>query len=271
MTFTQAVVLAIIEGLTEFLPVSSTGHMIIGSSMMGIAADPFTKLFTVAIQFGAILSVVFMYWQRFIPKGDLPAIVDFYKKLIVAFIPAVIAGFLFKKQIDLLLENILVVGIALFLGGIIFILLDKWFHASEENGSDRVTTDKKAFAIGSFQVLAMIPGVSRSAATIIGGITQGLNKKAAAEFSFFLAVPTMFAATVKDLYDFYKDGGSLTSDQVQLLALGNVVAFVVAMLAIRSFVSFLTKHGFKAFGYYRIIVGLTIIVMYLFGYNLQMI
>jgi undecaprenyl-diphosphatase len=270
MTYFQAAILAIIEGLTEFLPVSSTGHMILGSSVMGIAADPFTKLFTVVIQLGAILSVIFMYWQKFIPRGNRKAIIDFYRKLIIAFIPAVIAGLLFKKQIDLLLENVLVVGIMLFIGGIIFILIDKWFHRSEENGLDHVTSDKKAFAIGSFQVLAMVPGVSRSAATILGGITQGLNKKAAAEFSFFLAVPTMFAATAKDLLDFYKAGNSLTSDQIQLLALGNVIAFVVAMLAIRSFVTYLTKHGFKIFGYYRIVAGLIVIALYFFGYNMEM-
>ncbi len=270
MTFSQAAILAIIEGLTEFLPVSSTGHIIIGSSFMGITSEPFTKLFTVAIQFGAILSVVFMYWQRFIPKGNLPAIIDFYKKLIIAFIPAVIAGLFFKKYIDQLLENVLVVGIALFIGGIIFLLLDKWIQKSDEKGTGQIRSDKKAFTIGSFQILAMVPGVSRSAATIIGGISQGLTKKAAAEFSFFLAVPTMFAATVKDIYDYYKSGEVLTSDQFQLLALGNVVAFVVAMLAIRSFVTFLTRHGFKLFGYYRIVVGLIIIVLYLSGFNLEM-
>lgn len=271
MTLPQAVVLAIIEGLTEFLPVSSTGHMIIGSSVMGIASDEFTKLFTVAIQFGAILSVVFMYWKKFIPKGDITAIVDFYKKLIVAFIPAVIFGLLLKKRIDLLLENVIVVAVALFVGGVIFIFLDKWFHKSEEKGMDRVNSDGSALKIGMFQVLAMIPGVSRSAATIIGGITQGLNKKAAAEFSFFLAVPTMFAATVKDLYDYHKAGFTLDQEQIKLLAIGNVIAFVVALLAIRTFISYLTQHGFKVFGYYRIIAGAAIIILYVMGKNLQMI
>ncbi len=271
MTLPQAVVLAIIEGLTEFLPVSSTGHMIIGSSVMGIASDEFTKLFTVAIQFGAILSVVFMYWKKFIPKGDIQAILDFYKKLIVAFIPAVIFGLLLKKRIDLLLENVIVVAFALLVGGVIFILLDKWFHKSEEKGIDRVNSDGSAFKIGMFQVLAMIPGVSRSAATIIGGITQGLNKKAAAEFSFFLAVPTMFAATIKDLYDYHKAGFTLDQEQIKLLAIGNVIAFVVALLAIRTFISYLTQHGFKIFGYYRIIAGAAILILYAMGKNLQMI
>lgn len=272
MNIFQAIILAIIEGLTEFLPVSSTGHMIIGSSMMGIASQPFTKLFTVAIQLGAIISVVILYWKNFLPKGkNITEVFDFYKKLIVAFIPAVIAGLLFKSYIDQLLENVVVVAVALLAGGIIFLLLDKWFMKSEENGKSKVASDKEALMIGSFQVLAMIPGVSRSAATIIGGLTQGLNKKAAAEFSFFLAVPTMFAATAKDLLDFYKDGGALTSQQLMLLAVGNVVAFIVATLAIKSFISFLTKKGFKIFGYYRIIVGLIILILYSMGYDLKII
>src|SRR4051812_7184144 len=171
MSFIQAVILAIIEGLTEFLPVSSTGHMIIGSSVMGIASDPFTKVFTVIIQFGAILSVVVLYYKRFLGKIDL----QFYKRLLIAFIPAVIAGLLFKKQIDMLLENVLVVAVALLIGGIIFILLDKWFHQAEERGMNELNSDASAFKIGCFQVIAMIPGVSRSAATIIGGLTQRLN------------------------------------------------------------------------------------------------
>ena len=272
MTIFQAIILAIIEGLTEFLPVSSTGHMIIGSSMMGIASDPFTKLFTVSIQFGAILSVVMIYWRKFIPGNNFSETFKFYKRLIIAFIPAVIVGLLLKKQINALLENVVVVAIALLVGGIIFILLDKWFAYAEERGENELKSDKKAFVIGCFQVIAMIPGVSRSAATIIGGLTQKLNKKAAAEFSFFLAVPTMFAATAKDLLDYVQDGGvGLQGNQIMLLVIGNVVAFFVALLAIRSFVSYLTKHGFKIFGYYRIIVGLAILILYGMGYNLQII
>ena len=272
MNLFQAIILAIIEGLTEFLPVSSTGHMIIGSSMMGIASDPFTKLFTVAIQLGAIISVVIIYWKNFLPGGkNNAAVFDFYKKLIIAFVPAVIAGLLFKSYIDQLLENVVVVAIALLVGGVIFLLLDKWIMRSEEKGKSKVTSNKEAFLIGGFQVLAMIPGVSRSAATIIGGLTQGLNKKAAAEFSFFLAVPTMFGATVKDLFDFYKDGETLTNHQFILLAVGNVVAFIVATLAIKSFISFLTKKGFKVFGYYRIAVGLIILILYSMGYDLAVI
>ncbi len=270
MTLFQAIILAIIEGLTEFLPVSSTGHMIIGSSMMGIASQDFTKLFTVAIQFGAILSVVMIYWKRFIPVADKRTF-SFYRKLLIAFIPAVIAGLLFKKIIDQMLENVIIVAVALLVGGIIFLLLDKWFRKSEINGENDLPSDMKAFKIGAFQVIAMIPGVSRSAATIIGGLTQGLNKKAAAEFSFFLAVPTMFAATVKDLFDFYKDGGTLQQQEITLLIVGNIVAFIVAVLAIRSFVAYLTKYGFRIFGYYRILVGLIILGLYAMGYDLSMI
>lgn len=270
MSLFQAIILAIIEGLTEFLPVSSTGHMIIGSSFMGIASLPFTKLFTVAIQFGAILSVVMIYWKRFIPTAEKRTFA-FYRKLLIAFIPAVIAGLLFKKVINQMLENVVIVAIALLVGGVIFLMLDKWFRKSEETGEDQLPSDMKAFKIGAFQVIAMIPGVSRSAATIIGGLTQGLNKKAAAEFSFFLAVPTMFAATVKDLFDFYQDGGVLQQQEIFLLIVGNVVAFIVAVLAIRSFVAFLTKYGFKIFGYYRILVGLIILGLHLMGYNLSMI
>ncbi|HRH65695.1 MAG TPA: undecaprenyl-diphosphate phosphatase [Bacteroidia bacterium] len=269
MNYLQAIILAIIEGLTEFLPVSSTGHMIIGSSIMGIAKDDFTKTFTVAIQFGAILSVVALYWRKFIPvDGDWRKNVFFYFRLLLAFLPAVVFGLLFKKYIDMMLENVIVVAVSLLLGGIIFLLLDKWFAEAEERGSEELESNSKAIKIGMFQVIAMIPGVSRSAATIIGGLTQGLNKKAAAEFSFFLAVPTMFAATVKDLFDFYHEGGGFQGDQIGLLIVGNVVAFFVAMLAIKSFIAYLTKNGFRHFGYYRIIVGGAILLLHFLGYEL---
>jgi undecaprenyl-diphosphatase len=240
--------------------------MIIGSSVMGIASQDFTKVFTVVIQFGAILSVVVIYWKRFLGNIDF----DFYKKLIIAFIPAVIFGVLFKKQIHAMLENVIVVASTLLIGGIIFLLLDKWFHRAEEKGMTELKSDKKAFKIGMFQVIAMIPGVSRSAATIIGGLTQGLNKKAAAEFSFFLAVPTMFAATCKDLYDVYKEGIGLSKHEINLLIIGNIIAFIVAFLAIKGFINYLVKHGFKVFGYYRIIVGLAILILYFCGIELQM-
>lgn len=263
MTYIQAFILAVIEGITEFLPVSSTGHMILGSSIMGIAHDPFTKLFTIAIQLGAILSVVVLYWKQFFQT------LDFYYKIFVAFIPAVIFGVLFNDYIDSLLENVVVVGITLFLGGVLFLFLDKLFN--NDNKTDAPPSYPSAFKIGLFQVIAMIPGVSRSAATIIGGLTQKMTRKAAAEFSFFLAVPTMFAATAKKGYDYYKDGIAFDSHQINLLIVGNIVAFIVAMIAIKSFIGFLTKNGFRMFGYYRIVVGLTILILYFAGYQLSIV
>ncbi len=263
MTFLQAIILAIIEGITEFLPVSSTGHMIIGSTIMGIQQDEFVKLFTVAVQFGTILSVVVLYWKRFFQSFD------FYLKLLAGFIPAVIAGLLFKDQVDALLENVLVVGVMLFLGGIVFLFIDKWTH-SFQHDEERAVTYRKAGIIGIWQCLAMVPGVSRSAATIIGGMTQGLSRRAAAEFSFFLAVPTMAAATAKQIYDYVHDGGRFTTEHFQLFAVGNVVAFVVAIIAIRTFIDFLQQHGFGAFGWYRIAVGGVIIVLHLLHVPMQM-
>jgi undecaprenyl-diphosphatase len=260
MSIFQAVVLAIVEGLTEFLPVSSTGHMIIASSMMGIASNDFVKMFTVAIQLGAILSVIVLYWKKFLQSFQ------FYLTLLVAFIPAAIFGKLFNDQIDALLENALVVGVTLLLGGIVLLFIDKWFANTQTN--DEVTYPK-ALKIGLFQVIAMIPGVSRSAATIIGGLQQKLSRKAAAEFSFFLAVPTMFAATAYKLFKYVKQGGSFGSEEITLLAIGNIVAFVVAMIAIKAFISYLTKYGFKIFGWYRIIVGVIIVILYTMGYNLE--
>jgi undecaprenyl-diphosphatase len=260
MSIFQAVVLAIVEGLTEFLPVSSTGHMIIASSMMGIASNDFVKMFTVAIQLGAILSVIVLYWKKFLQSFQ------FYITLLVAFIPAAIFGKLFNDQIDALLENALVVGVTLLLGGIVLLFIDKWFANTQTN--DEVTYPK-ALKIGLFQVIAMIPGISRSAATIIGGLQQKLSRKAAAEFSFFLAVPTMFAATAYKLFKYVKQGGSFGSEEITLLAIGNIVAFVVAMVAIKAFISYLTKYGFKVFGWYRIIVGTIIVILYAMGYNLE--
>lgn len=267
MSILQSIILAIIEGLTEFLPVSSTGHLIIASSVMGIAEQPFTKAFTIAIQFGAILSVVVLYFERFF---DVKNISKFYLRLFVAFIPAMVLGLLLKKIIEQMLSNVLVVAAALFIGGIIFLFVDNWFRKSENEGAD-FPDNKQAFITGLFQVLAMIfPGTSRSAVTIIGGLVSGLNKRAAAEFSFFLAVPTMFAATCKELYDFYKDGNVFTSHDYTLLIIGNVIAFIVAMLAIKFFINYLVKHGFKLFGYYRIAVGGLILVMHFAGINLVM-
>lgn len=262
MTILQAIILAIIEGITEFLPVSSTGHMIIGSSVMGIASHPFVKVFTVAIQFGAILSVLVLYWRRFLQNFE------FYIKLLVAFLPAAFFGLLFKKHIDRLLEDVVVVAFALIAGGILFLFLDGYFarRARQETSVDDISLPR-ALRIGMFQVVSMIPGVSRSAATIIGGLTQGLSPTTAAEFSFFLAVPTMFAATCKSLWDYIdEEGGSFSGDELLLLAIGNVVAFIVAMIAIRSFIQFLTKNGFKIFGYYRIVVGVIILILWYLGY-----
>lgn len=264
MTTAEAIVLAIVEGLTEFLPVSSTGHMIIASSLMGIAEDPFTKTFTVAIQFGAILSVVVLYYKRFLQS------IEFYKKLIVAFIPAAVIGFLADDFIDALLSNVLVVAFTLLAGGVFLVFIDQWLKGGEGPASEDVTIPK-AFRIGMFQCIAMIPGVSRSAATIIGGLASGLNRKAAAEFSFFLAVPTMFAATIFKVYKFAKAGIGVTPDQINILIIGNLVGFIVAGLAIKSFITFLTKHGFALFGYYRIVVGVLIIVLSVMGVDLKLI
>lgn len=263
MTILQAIILAIIEGITEFLPVSSTGHMIIGSTIMGIQKDDFVKLFTVAVQFGTILSVVVLYWKRFFQSAD------FYLKLLAGFIPALVAGLFFKETLDLLLENVLVVGVMLLIGGIVFLFIDKWTHTAEHERVHTVSY-RKAGMIGLWQCLAMVPGVSRSAATIIGGMTQGLSRRAAAEFSFFLAVPTMAAATVKSIYDYVHDGGQFTTEHFQLFALGNVVAFAVAIVAIRGFIGFLQKHGFGVFGWYRIMVGTVIIVLHLLHVPMQM-
>lgn len=264
MNLIDAIILAVIEGLTEFLPVSSTGHMIIGSSFMGIADKDFTKLFTIVIQLGAILSVVVLYFKRFFKSFN------FYYKLIVAFIPAAIFGFLFSDYIDKLLENPLAVAISLLVGGVILLFVDKWFNKPvylEEEEIDYLT----ALKIGFFQCIAMIPGVSRSGASIVGGMSQKLSRQVAAEFSFFLAVPTMFAATAKKLLDYFKDGNTINSDQIKILAVGNIVAFIVALIAIKSFIGYLNKNGFKLFGYYRIILGLILIILLASGYDLKIV
>ena len=278
MSIWQAIILAIVEGLTEFLPISSTGHMIIASSLMGISELPITKIFTVNIQFGAILSVVVLYWRRFVQGFD------FYLKLLVAFIPAAIFGFAFNKAIDALLESVLVTAIMLLVGGVILLFVDKWFR----NAAKEHISYKNAFIIGLAQCIAMVPGVSRSAASIVGGLAQGINRKAAAEFSFFLAVPTMLAAStyklVTDLlgleisdiikFDLVKIKNSfdvITAADIQLLLIGNFVAFIVAMLAISFFISFLTKYGFKLFGYYRIALGVLLLALLAMGVDLQVI
>ena len=263
MSFLEAIILAIIEGLTEFLPVSSTGHMIIASTFMGNASDSFVKLFTVAIQFGAILSVVLVYFKKFIKS------MNFYLLLMVAFIPTGIIGLALKGYVDALLEEVVVVAISLLVGGIILLFVDKYFAKNETEGTEEVSF-KTAIIIGTLQTIAMIPGVSRSAATIIGGMSQKLTRKAAAEFSFFLAVPTMFAATVKSMWDEKELLIESTNNEWVILLMGNVIAFIVAYFAIKSFISFLNKNGFKAFGYYRIILGGLILILMAAGVNLEM-
>lgn len=254
MNYIQSILLAIIEGITEFLPVSSTGHMIIASSFFGIAQDDFTKLFTIVIQLGAILSVMVLYFKRFFQSFD------FYFKLLVAFIPAVVLGLLFSKRIDALLESPATVAVSLLVGGIILLKVDDWFQSPETEIATEISY-LTAFKIGLFQCLAMVPGVSRSGASIVGGMTQKLSRTSAAEFSFFLAVPTMLGATAKKCYDYYKDGFVLTQDQINFLIIGNVVAFIVALLAIKTFIGFLSKNGFKVFGYYRIAIGIALLII----------
>lgn len=257
MNYIEAIIISIVEGITEFLPVSSTGHMIIAQKLLGIPSDEFVKLFTVNIQFGAILSVIALYWKRFFQTWD------FYYKLFVAFLPAVVFGLALNSYIDDLLGNVIVVAVSLLLGGIVLVFVDKWFN----NVKDEEITYPRAFKIGLFQVIAMIPGVSRSASTIIGGLTQKLSRKTAAEFSFFLAVPTMFGASALELFKTYE---SITVDNLPILIVGNVVSFIVAMIAIKGFITFLTKHGFRVFGYYRIVVGLTILILLAAGVDLNM-
>lgn len=267
MDLIQAIILAIIEGITEYLPVSSTGHMIIASSFMRIAEDDFTKLFTIVIQLGAILSVVVLYWKRFFQSWD------FYFKLLVAFIPAVVLGLLLNDVIDSLLESPITVAISLIIGGVILLKVDDWFKANEVADENNPTAHSEisymtALKIGFFQCLAMIPGTSRSGASIVGGMSQKINRKTAAEFSFFLAVPTMLGATAKKSYDYYKAGFEITSDQVNYLIIGNIVAFVVALFAIKSFIDYLSKKGFRMFGYYRIIFGISLLLIHFFVYKL---
>ena len=281
MSLFETIIIAIVEGLTEFLPVSSTGHMIITQNLLGVESTEFVKAFTFIIQFGAILSVVVLYWKRFFqlnrtPLPDGASAVkrflhkyDFYWKLFVAFIPAAVLGLLFSDAIDAMLESVTVVAVTLILGGIFMLFCDKIFNKGSE---DTPMTEKRAFWIGMFQCISMIPGVSRSMATIVGGMSQKLTRKAAAEFSFFLAVPTMFAATVYKVYKIFKTGGTeMIMDNMTTLVVGNLVAFIVAMLAIKFFISFVSKYGFKAFGWYRIIVGGTILAMLLTGHNLTII
>ncbi len=284
MSIIEAIIIAIVEGLTEFLPISSTGHMIITEAFLGVHGD-FVKLFTVAIQLGAILAVVVLYWKKFMDFGRW----EFYAKLLVGVIPALLLGYLFNDQIEALLESPLTVAISLLLGGIVLLYVDKWFpqptkpspdiFATETTRRELIEADekltyKKSFLIGCWQVLAMVPGVSRSASSIIGGMQQGLTRNFAAEFSFFLAVPTMAAASAYTLF-LKKWSGTeqrgyelllSSSENMTAFIVGNVVAFVVAILAIKFFISYLKKYGFRVFGIYRIIAGIVLLVMIMTGY-----
>ncbi|MFN5937842.1 MAG: undecaprenyl-diphosphate phosphatase [Sphingobacteriales bacterium] len=258
MNTIQAIIIAIIEGLTEFIPISSTGHMAITSAFMGIGDEAFTKLYEVVIQFGAIVSVVVLYWKKFIRLNQF----SFYIKLIIAIIPALIFGGLFKSHIESVLGKPWVIATVMLVGGFILLFVDKWFMNPEIKQEEDIS-NKQAFIIGCYQVLSVIfPGLSRSAATIIGGMQQKLSRPLAAEFSFFLAVPTMMAATVKSLYDVYNDTPEvLNGDYLNILLLGCITAFVVALLAIQFFIGFLQKNGFRVFGIYRIIVGGILLIL----------
>lgn len=286
MTTAEAVILAVVEGITEYLPVSSTGHLIISEALLKMQKNSFTNVYIINIQFGAILSVVFLYWRRFLQSFD------FYLKLFVAFLPAAVIGFLLNKHIDALLSSVVTVAITLILGGVVLIWVDKFFHKQIEEGAavedyedvtviDEFGIEQKksmlkkldiswmqALVIGCFQCIAMIPGVSRSASTIVGGLYQKLNIKHAAEFSFFLAVPTITAAS---LYKVYKHFDDIKGTDLNLLLIGNVISFVVAMIAIKFFISLITRYGLRFFGYYRIAVGVIILILMALGYPLEIV
>lgn len=256
MSIIQAIILAIVEGLTEFLPISSTGHMVLTSAAMGIGNDDFVKLYEVAIQLGAILAVVVLFWKKFFKFFEW----SFYIKLAIAVIPALVFGKLLNDFIDENLGNPIFIAIVMFFGGIVLLFVDKWFN-NPEIFHEKEVNIRKGFFIGCYQVLAIVfPGLSRSAATIIGGMQQKLSRKAAAEFSFFLAVPTMIAATGYKLLSGYQ---LINASTIKLLLIGNIVAFIVAIIAIKTFITFLEKRGFRLFGWYRIVLGALIIALYL--------
>lgn len=274
MTIIESIIIAIVEGLTEFLPVSSTGHMILAEGIMRMQNTEYLRAFTVMIQFGAILSVLALYFRRFLPWGKVEGGnyglqgFNLYLLMLIGCIPAGVLGVLLEDYIDMLLGNVWVVVAMLFIGGLVMIYMDRRF------GSERpsIVTPKKALAIGAFQCLAMIPGVSRSMATIFGGMQQGLTRAQAAEFSFFLAIPTMFGATLLKAYKLYKASGvEIFTDNWQTLLIGNVVAFVVALAAIKLFIGFVTKYGFRVFGYYRIVVAIFFALLMLAGVNIELI
>lgn len=283
MGIIEAIVLAVVEGLTEFLPVSSTGHMIITSSLLGIQDNEFTKVFEVSIQFGAILAVVVLYGRKFFEFRRW----QFYAKLAIGVIPALVLGYLFSDKIDDMLESPTTVAIAMLVGGLILVVIDSLFKKPTIESDDQISFPK-AFIVGIWQTIAMIPGVSRSAASIIGGMSQKFTRNLAAEFSFFLAVPTMLAVSIysifikgweqkdelgkiiKDIHDkpITKTGYEMiraTEQNTVSFIAGNLVAFVVALLAIRFFLNYLRVYGFRIFGIYRIIAGVTLLILLLAG------
>lgn len=261
MTIFQLIIIAIVEGLTEFLPVSSTGHIIIASRLLGVEENEFTIAFTVAVQAGAILAVVMLYWRKFLNLTNW----KFYFKLLIGVMPAVVLGLLFASRIDALLESATTVGIALLAGGIVLIFIDRFFQ-NPKIESEKEVSFFKSLVIGLWQCLALIPGMSRSASSIIGGMQQGLTRGAAAEFSFFLGVPTLLGATVYKLYKYYKFAGGFSSDEISLLVWGNVISFIVAIFAVKFFIEFIKKYGFRMWGIYRVIVGTALLIMIYTGY-----
>lgn len=258
MSIIQSIILAIVEGITEFLPVSSTAHMKFTNPLIGVSESPFREMFEIVIQLAAILSVVVLYWRKF---TDFKKI-SFYIKLVIALIPAVVFGVLLKKHIDAALGNLVFIAVVMIAGGVVLLFIDRFFTNADIHSEVQIS-NKNAFVIGCFQVLSIIfPGLSRSAATIIGGMSQKLDRSTAAEFSFFLAVPTMLAASVKSFYDVHKNNPEvLAKDNMMILLIGSIVAFIVALLAIRFFIGYLQKHGFKLFGYYRIVIGILVLVL----------
>lgn len=275
MNTLEAIIVAIVEGLTEYLPISSTAHMGFAAALMGLPGSEFFKMFQISIQFGAILAVVALYWKKFFDFSNF----NFYIKLIIAVIPALVLGYLFDEKIEAVLDNQIAISAVLILGGVVLIFVDRWFK-NPTILDEKQISNKKALTIGFWQCLAMMPGTSRSAASIIGGMTQGLSRKAAAEFSFFLAVPTMAAATLYSV--FLKTWGKGTageakgyemifqdSSHIILFLIGNVVAFIVAMIAIKFFIAVLTKFGFKAWGWYRIIIGIVLLIYFWQNPNVQ--
>lgn len=267
MNWIEAIIIAIVEGLTEYLPVSSTAHMIFTSSIMGIQEDNFVKIFQLCIQFGAILAVVTLYWRKFFDFSKL----SFYVKLACAVIPALVLGKLFDEKIEAVLGNPVPITIVLIIGGVILLFVDRWFKNPVIDSEERIPI-KKAVIIGFWQCLAMMPGTSRSAASIVGGMQQKLTRETAAEFSFFLAVPTMLAVTVYSLVlkNWTENGVDFkgyeilmnSTDKMSLFLMGNIVAYVVAMVAIKGFVGAIKKYGFKIWGYYRIIAGVLLLIYF---------